>query len=239
MQLPSASSQRSSRRGTTTPFKSINEMITDNLRAAILERDLQEGEYLRQRVLAQHYGVSEVVVREALRRLEAEGLVDMERRKGARVSRLSVAEIRELYDMRILLEEHVARQAAPNFTPVELAQAERILIAMSRLRDPLKWLTLNRDFHSTLYLPSGCLRILKFVDDLRTMVERYLYVCLAVLRRFDVAQGEHEEILKAFSAHDPELAPKLVGAHLQHTAEMIIAHLGTQHAVKERERSRD
>ena len=77
-------------------FKSIGQMLTEDLRKTILSGALEEGEYLRQRSLARRYGVSEVVVREALRHLEAEGLVETEPRRGARVSRFSPAEVTEL-----------------------------------------------------------------------------------------------------------------------------------------------
>jgi len=77
------------------PFKSVSEMLTDTLREAILSRELVPGEVLRQRSLAQRYHVSEVVVREALRSLDGEGLVQLERRRGARVSNLSADEIDE------------------------------------------------------------------------------------------------------------------------------------------------
>ena len=103
-------------------YKSIGEMLTEDLRKTILSGAVEEGEYLRQRSLARRYGVSEVVVREALRHLEAEGLVETEPRKGARVTRLSAAEVRELWELRILLEKHLAQLAVPAFQPEDLAR---------------------------------------------------------------------------------------------------------------------
>ena len=67
-------------------FKSVNEMVTDRLRESILSGEFAEGEYLRQQTLARRYGVSEIVIREALRRLHTEGLVEIQRRKSTRVS---------------------------------------------------------------------------------------------------------------------------------------------------------
>lgn len=206
---------------TEAPFKSVNEMVTDSLREAILSGQFAEGEYLRQQSLSQRFGVSEAVIREALRRLEAEGLVEAERRKGARVSQLSVDEISELYELRILLEELLTRHAVPNCTPADLSAAERMLDLMAGERDPVHWLALNRDFHNALYRASNRTRLLKFTDELRIRVERYLRLSLGVLHGFDVAQVEHREILSAYRARDSERAAQLVGAHLHRTADMI------------------
>ena len=206
-------------------FKSVNEMVTDRLRESILSGELAEGEYLRQQTLARRYGVSEIVVREALRRLQTEGVVEIQRRKGARVSQLSVEEVNELYELRILLEELITRRAVPNCPAEVLEQAERILSAGEEERDPVRWLALNREFHNTLGRSSRQPHLLRFANDLRLMVERYLRMSLGILHGFDVAQREHREIVAAYKAGDPELAARRMGAHLRRTADMIAAFL--------------
>ncbi len=206
-------------------FKSVNEMVTDRLRESILSGEFAEGEYLRQQTLARRYGVSEIVVREALRRLQTEGLVEIQRRKGARVSQLSVAEVNELYELRILLEELITRRAVPNCPAEVLEQAERILAAGEEERDPVRWLALNREFHNTLGRSSRQPHLLRFANDLRLMVERYLRMSLGILHGFEVAQREHREIVAAYKAGDPELAARRMGAHLRRTADMIAAFL--------------
>jgi DNA-binding GntR family transcriptional regulator len=209
-------------------FKSVNEMVTDRLRESILSGELAEGEYLRQQTLARRYGVSEIVIREALRRLHTEGLVEIQRRKSTRVSQLSAEELNELYELRILLEELITRRAVPNFTVEDLKQAERILSAGEHERDPVRWLALNREFHNTLARPSRQPHLLKFADDLRVKVERYLRMSLGILHGFDVAQHEHREIVDAYKARDPELAARRLGAHLRRTADMIASFLASR-----------
>src|SRR5256712_3427642 len=223
----SASEAAVSPREPTESLKSVNELLTDRVREAIFSGELAEGEFLRQQALAQRYGVSGVVVREALRRLEAEGLVETKRRKGARVAPLAVDDIRELYDQRILLQDLVTRYAVPNVGLHDLARAEAIHGAMARERDPIRWLALNREFHNALLLPSNKFRLLKFVNDFRGMVERYLRVSLTVLRGYEVAQRENEPILAAYRAREAEEAAKLVGAHLRRTANTITDFLMT------------
>ena len=209
-------------------FKSVSEMLTDELRTVILSGTLEEGEFLRQRGLARRYGVSEVVVREALRRLEAEGLIETERRKGARVAHLSAAEVRELWELRIPIEKLLTQHAVPAFQAEDLAHARDLLVSMERERDPIAWLALNREFHTSLYRPSGRLRILRFANNLRNLMDRYLRMSLGVLRHFEVANREHRNILTAYRRRDAGLAVRRVEAHLQRTADSIAAFLTTR-----------
>ncbi|MDR7482790.1 MAG: GntR family transcriptional regulator [Armatimonadota bacterium] len=207
------------------PFNTVGEAVTGDLREAILSGRLRQGEFLRQRALAGRYGVSEVVVREALRRLEVEGLVEILPRRGARVSQLAVADLHELYDLRIFLEELLTRSAVPNCTPDDLTRAESLLGQMALERDPVRWLRLNRDFHTVLCRPSGRPRLLRLHEELRIASERYLRVSLALLSRFDVAQREHEQILEAYRRREPAAAAALAGAHLRQVRDMIAAFL--------------
>jgi DNA-binding GntR family transcriptional regulator len=209
-------------------FKSVGEMLTDDLRKTILSGSLEEGECLRQRSLARRYGVSEVVVREALRLLEAEGLVETERRKGARVSRLSAAEVRELWELRILIEKLLTQHAVPGFQAEDLARAEGLIKVMNEERDPVEWLSVNREFHNCLYRPAGRPRILRFGNNLRNMMDRYLRMSLGVLRNFEVAHREHRMILAAYRQKNALLAVKRVEAHLRKTADGVVAFLTAQ-----------
>jgi DNA-binding GntR family transcriptional regulator len=168
------------------------------------------------------------VVREALHRLQTEGLVEIQRRKGARVSQLSAAEVREIYELRILLEELVTRYAVPNCTKEDLDRAQAVLDALEGERDPVRWLALNREFHYTLARPSARPHLLKFADDLRLLMERYLRMSLGILHGFDVAHQEHQTIFAAYQAEDAAQAARLVGAHLQRTAEMIADFLASR-----------
>ena len=206
-------------------YKSISEMLTDDLRQTILSGSLEEGEYLRQRNLARRYGVSEVVVREALRLLEAEGLVETERRKGARVSRLSAAEVKELWELRIQMEKLLTHHAVPAFQAEDLARTTELIQAMSQERDPVAWLSLNREFHDRLYRPSGRLRILRFANNLRNLIDRYLRMRLGVLQHYEIAHREHRSILVAYRQGNAALAVNRVEAHLQRTADSVVAFL--------------
>jgi DNA-binding GntR family transcriptional regulator len=209
-------------------YKSIGEILTEELRKTILSGALEEGEYLRQRSLARRYGVSEVAVREALRHLEAEGLVETEPRKGARVSRLAPAEVTELWELRILIEKLLTQHAVPAIEAEDLARAEELVRAMSGERDAVAWLSLNRELHDCLYRPAGRLRILRYANNLRNLIDRYLRMRLGVLQHFEIAEREHRSILAAYRKRDAALAVKRVEAHLRRTAESVVAFLAAR-----------
>ncbi|MDR7554352.1 MAG: GntR family transcriptional regulator [Armatimonadota bacterium] len=203
----------------------MGEVVAAELREAILAGRIPQGDSLRQRALATRYGVSEGVIREALRRLEAEGLVEILPRRGARVSLLSVDDLYELYDVRIFLEELLTRYAVPNCTADDLEHAEALLGQMADERDPARWLALNREFHSTLCRPSRRPRLLRLHDELRVASDRYLRVSLALLSRFDIAQREHEQILDAYRRRDADQAAVRAGVHLRQVRDMIATFL--------------
>jgi DNA-binding GntR family transcriptional regulator len=204
-------------------------MITDVLREAILSGEFPEGMFLRQQSVAQRYDVSEIVVREALRRLESEGLVETKRRKGARVSQVSTAEMAEIYELRVILEQLIARYAVPRCTEADWQRAHALMEAMAHETDPVRWLALNRDFHHALYQPSGRTHLLKFADDLRLRMERYLRMSLGVLQGYGQGQAEHDAILQAFRQRNSELAAERIGAHLRRTAHMVGRFLDAKH----------
>jgi DNA-binding GntR family transcriptional regulator len=209
-------------------FMSIGQMLTEDLRKTILSGALEEGEYLRQRSLARRYGVSEVVVREALRHLEAEGLVETEPRKGARVSRFSPAEVTELWELRIVIEKLLTEHAVPAVAVEDLARAEELAKAMGAERDAVAWLSLNREFHDCLYRPARRLRILRFANNLRNLIDRYLRMRLGVLQHYDIAEREHRSLLAAYRQRNAALAVKRVEAHLRRTADSVVAFLAAR-----------
>ncbi|MBM3449961.1 MAG: GntR family transcriptional regulator [Armatimonadetes bacterium] len=209
-------------------FKSVNQYVTDHLREELFSGQLREGQFLRQQVLAQRFGVSEVVVREALRRLEGEGLVETRPRKGARATFLSVEELHELYELRILLEDLLTRHAVTQATAADLREATMFHDRMKREPDTIAWLALNRGFHDALYGPSGKTKLMKFADYLRASMERYLRMSLTVLNGSGIAHREHAAILAAYRRKDPHLAAKRVAAHLRRTERTVSEFLAKQ-----------
>jgi len=211
--------------------QSSPEVIAESLRQAIIDGQLGPGESLRQENLAQHYAVSRIPVREALRRLESEGWIVLLRNRGARVSPLSVDEVREIYEIRASLEATALRLAAPHHTPQSLKQAEAVLRVSRSERDHSLYVQHNREFHLSLYAPAGRARLAAMIDSLHSQGERYLRLKLDMPAYKSQSDGEHEEILKALRAGKIERAVKILEAHMLRTGELLASYL-TQHLAR-------
>jgi DNA-binding GntR family transcriptional regulator len=199
------------------------DVILDRLRDEILSGSRAAGSPLRQDHIAQQFGISHIPVREALRRLEAEGLAVIRPRRGAAVAELSAAEIEELNDMRVALEPSALRLAIPRMTKETLARAARVLDRIDR--EPARWGALNTEFHSILYEPAQRPRLLATIRSLHQNVERYLHQELNVMDNLKESQREHRELLDYVSRGDVEAACGLICKHIAEPGHELVAHL--------------
>lgn len=190
-------------------------IVFDALRKAIIEGDLKEGEPLRQDEIARMFNTSRIPVREALTRLEQQGLVTTVRYKGAMVAGLTIEEAGEIFDFRSLVEGEVIFRAVPRMTPQILAEARACCDAFRDDQDAMAWGDLNRQFHATLYAASGLTYHLSVVDTALDRIDRYLRSRLLLRRSMARAKTEHREILAACEAGDAEAARRLTVAHIQ------------------------
>jgi DNA-binding GntR family transcriptional regulator len=201
----------------TIARKTVTELAVDALRERILNGAYPEGAALRQDALAAELGVSRIPVREALRQLEAEGLVSFQPHYGAVVSTLSLAEIEELFELRALVESDLVRRAVPRLSPDELRRAEEILDAYDaafRAGQTAEWGALNWRFHSTLLAAAGRPLSLGVAQTLHTQSERYTRLQLVLTHGETRASGEHREMLAAAAARDAERTARLLSGHI-------------------------
>ena len=154
------------------PRQSLPSAVADKLRDRIIRGEIAEGTQLRQDAIATQYQVSRVPVREALRQLEAEGLITIVPNRGAVVPALSPDDIEELFSIRSLLEPEVLKRSIPHLTEEDFSQAEAILktfVNELRRDDHVSsWGRLNWQFHSTLYSKA---------NQPRFMVARFTISC--------------------------------------------------------------
>jgi DNA-binding GntR family transcriptional regulator len=153
---------------------SAADVIFDALREAIVEGTLKDGDLLRQDQIATMFNVSRIPVREALARLEEQGLITNQRYKGAVVSSLSLDEISELFEFRALLEGEVIRQAVDQITDQTLEEAKTFAEEFARETDSSRWSALNRQFHYTLYKDCKRPYHLQIIANALDNVSRYL-----------------------------------------------------------------
>jgi DNA-binding GntR family transcriptional regulator len=201
--------------------------------AAELRRRILEGTYpaglpLRQDALAAEFGTSRIPVREALVQLEAEGLVRILPHRGAVVSELSTGEIREVFELRALLEPRLLRQSAPRLTPEDFSALRTIVSDFdSALRTDHvgRWGELNTAFHMRLYEKAGRPRTLAFVSTLLREADRHTRLQLSFTGGRERAASEHEHLLALCEARDVREACRLLKAHIEHVGSALVAFL--------------
>lgn len=206
------------------------DVIFEALREAIVEGTLHEGETLRQDHIAGLFNVSRIPVREALARLEEQGLVTTQRHKGAVVTSLSLQEITELFEFRALVEGEVIRQSVLNISPETLAEAKSYADAFASESDSGKWAQLNRLFHYTLYKDCARPYHLQIVAKSIDKIARYLRAQLVLTHGIARARTEHEGILKAAMARDADEAAALTRAHILGASRSLISFLQAERA---------
>jgi len=193
------------------PPTSISEAVTDTLRSAVLNGQLKPGQKLPQAEIAEQLGVSRIPLRDALRRLEVEGLVLMDDRRGARVAEVSMEELDEIFQMRILLEPTCAEAAVGKLTDEEADRLIKLLVAMDEpdTAEPLHAMSARRDFYQELYSMSGRPRITETILLLRDHVSRF-----HVLRHDDGCIHAHQALRACIENRNGEAAGKVVRDHL-------------------------
>jgi len=207
------------------PRLSASDHVAQTLKKAIVDGLLPAGELLRQDEIAAHFHVSKIPVREALKHLEAKGLVTFLRNRGAVVASLSAAEIDEYMEIRAMLEARAARLAAGRISDRTLAEARHHLEAFSLASEAGRWGELNWLFHSTLYSAAGRPILLGEIRSLYNKVERYVRALLSVTTEMPKTQQEHAEILEAFVRRDPDAAAELTRAHVLDAGASLVTYL--------------
>lgn len=191
--------------------------LVDVIRRDILTGELKPRERLVETALAQKYQVSRTPVREAIKQLEALGLVKLERYKGAVVSDINSAEVREMLFVRAGLEGMAAALAAARFTDEGLAQMRQYLDEMAQAaqaRNIELFSIANEAFHTLTYVESGNHFLAELIHDIlnRTWHERAAsWHSIGDVER---NMAEHQRIYQALEAHDPELARREAEQHV-------------------------
>lgn len=206
---------------------SASAIIFSALRTAIIEGAMKEGEPLRQDEIARQFNTSRIPVREAISRLEEQGLVKTQRYKGAVVAGLSPRETAEVFDLRALIEPEIIRDAVPRMTPALLADAQAQNDAFAGSANPNDWGDLNRRFHEILYSASGLTFFRDVANNAIDRVERQIRTQLVLSNGMRQAGLEHGAILEACEAGNADRAADLVKAHIEGAKASLLANLET------------
>jgi len=206
-------------RGAVMPIQrqTIASMTVEALRERILRGDYPEGDPLRQDALADELGVSRIPVREALRQLEAEGLVTFSPHRGAVVSSLSLDEIVELFELRAEIECDLLDRAIPRMSAEQLDRAFEVLDEFDdalRAAEATRWGPLNWHFHAALYVPANRNFTMGVLQKLHQQSDRYFRMHLLLAHGGERANEEHRAIAEAVYAKDAETARERMRAHI-------------------------
>jgi DNA-binding GntR family transcriptional regulator len=204
---------------------SASSIVFDALREAIIEGRLEEGEPLRQDEIARLFNTSRIPVREAISRLEEQGLVKTQRYKGAVVADLSPEKVEEIFNLRALIEPEIIKNAVPRMSAELLDQAREKCAAFSNSSNPMDWGRLNREFHETLYSASNLGYFLEVAGNAIDRVERQTRAQLVMSNGMERAGREHFAILEACEKGEAEKAADLVRAHIQGAKQSLLQFL--------------
>lgn len=192
-----------------------HEYVRDVLRRAILNGELTGGARLVQAELAATLDVSTTPVREALRDLASEGLVRFDPHRGAIVTELDPEEVKDIYEIRRILEPHAMRQAAPLVTDSLLERLRTVHQRMIDNAHSASFVDLNRVFHLAIYEAGTSSRLLSIIRGLEDAAVMYIGAALGTVPGLrEEAIADHEAILTALENHDVEAAVKAIGKHL-------------------------
>jgi DNA-binding GntR family transcriptional regulator len=225
--MPSTNDLSAVKRDPTLQGRRITaDYVADGLREAIQSGRLADGAVLNQAAIAEHFGISRVPVREAMRQLMAEGLIETEAHHIAVVRSIPLERIGELYDYRALLEGYLTERAVPHIDADQLKKLRAKDTAMRKVADHSKWLRLNSEFHAAILSVAGDETGLELVAQLKSRVERYVRMWSdgVGIHRPAEAGKEHGEILDLIEVGDAAGARAAVERHIRHTGELLVAY---------------
>lgn len=198
---------------------------TQALREGILSGRLPAGARLRQTALATQLEISRTPIREALGRLQQEGLLSLLPRGGVRVALLDLDEAVELYDLREVLDGLAARLAARRASGTVVARLEKALGRMAECLErgnPNQWFGVHVRFHDEIFRASGNARLQGLAGLVRLSIRQFHPLLLRTEGRLREAYREHRRIFEAIAARDEEAAEREARAHIQNAREIVL-----------------
>lgn len=208
----------------------IAQSVAVQIREQILKREIAGGEPLRQEAIAKSFGTSIIPVREALRQLEAEGLVELKSHRGAFATELTLDKALEWIHMRRLIETDLIGLALDNITDEELDNAQQILgkfdDATNERREIERWSEYNWNFHSALYRPANRPETIKVLASLHKKCDRYVRLQLLSGDHIARAEEEHHELFELCRKRNKRAVKSLMLRHIVGVEEDIAVALG-------------
>ncbi len=209
--------------------RKVTDWVYEELKNAIVELRLPPGEPLREASLADRLGVSKTPIREALTRLEREGLVETTSFKGAVVTGYSRQDLIEIYELRELLENLAVRAAAESMDAAGRAQLSRIGRESRKLAgsgDTAKLTPLLTEFDALVFAQIHNSRIRALIENLQAHLTRIGQLTTVIPGRILASVDEHDKIIEAIGAQDPDQAERYMSEHIRSVRDDQLHALG-------------
>lgn len=203
----------------------LRDVVFNTLREAILKGELVPGERLMENTLAEKMGVSRTPIREAIRKLELEGLVMMVPRKGAEVAKITEKDIRDLLEVRATLEALAVRLACEKMTDETI---ERLIVLKDEFARAAKKKDVNLiikkdvEFHDAIFAATGNDKLIQIVSNLREQIYRFRVKYIQEMPDYQVLIDEHEEIVESIKSRDTKFAEKTAINHIANQEKAVI-----------------
>lgn len=208
----------------------LRDEVFNTLRKAILNGDLVPGQRLMEIALSEKLGVSRTPVREAIKRLEAEGLVVIVQRKGAEVAGISGSQLRDVLEVRLALEELAGELACKRISDKDIEQLKSINASFMKMIEdsdtPASEIAkADVDFHSIIYNATSNKRLIQMVNDFSQQMYRYRLEHIKELADRGVLATEHNDIIEAVTAKDVAWTREAIRRHINKQEQTIVQKL--------------
>lgn len=203
----------------------LRDVVFNTLRQAILRGEMEPGERLMEIQLAQKLGVSRTPIREAIRKLELEGLVVMIPRKGAEVAHITEKDMRDVLEVRCTLEELAISLACKNVTDeaiTELKNANRVFESAIVSQDVVAIVDADVLFHDAIYAMTNNARLIQIINNLREQMYRYRLEYVKDARTHSIVISEHNDIIEKLSSKNVEGAKIVMHQHINNQEKGIV-----------------
>lgn len=203
----------------------LRDVVFKTLRQAILKGELKPGERLMEIHLAKKLGVSRTPIREAIRKLELEGLVIMIPRRGAVVAEITEKNMRDVLEVRRALEELAVQLACERISEpeiLELKQAAEKFKSVSEGEDLVKIAAADEAFHDVIFKSTDNARLIQLLNNLREQIYRYRLEYLKKAEFRPLLLKEHQEIIERITVRDKEKATRSIDKHIDNQVEVIM-----------------
>ncbi|WP_352420299.1 GntR family transcriptional regulator [Proteiniborus sp.] len=209
-------------------YKPLREIVFESIREAILDGRLKPGERVMEVQLAEKLGVSRTPVREAIRKLELEGLLVMEPRKGAYVADISLNDVVDVLEIRSSLEGLAASLAAirANEEEIELLRQKAVEFKQCiEKKDVQGMINKDTEFHEVILLAAKNKKLTSIIESLREQVQRFRVAYFTEYNMTTYLVEEHQNVLNAIENREPERASKYAQNHIENIEKYIVSGL--------------